>query len=269
MASLSAEDAPHPWPLDGCVHLWPVPRERGERERLIAFGAPLLSGAEEVRSQTFRSATGRRRFLLGRALIKKVLAGYLGVAPDCVEISLGRHGKPAVGAAADVGLAFNMSHSGTEMVLAVARADGLGVDLEEAGRADAALRIAARFFSREERFRLHRRKTASAMSHDALLLWTLKESIAKALGRTVWDGLSDYLLAISAGSVTSLAPLPGSGDRRRAWKLSVGRWRREHVLALALYWDREPAPRLSFRAGGAHTGASGKSCTYQPIAAGH
>ena len=238
------------WPAEGHICLWSAPRERGAREHMIADGAALLSTSEHAQLHAFASQARREIFVLGRTLMKTVLAGYLGADAGSIDVTLGANGKPAVEAAAAAGLAFNLSHSGTEVILAVARADGLGVDVERADRAGTALRIAGRFFNREERERLGGAEGGDGAGSDALLLWTLKESIGKAMGRTVWDGLSEHCLAIEAGNIVRLAPLP-DGGKTRTWRLSVGRWGRGHILALTLFWDEPCAPTLSYCVAGA------------------
>jgi 4'-phosphopantetheinyl transferase len=61
--------------------------------------------------------------------LRRVLALYLGEAPEAIELARGEHGKPRL-AAEPERLAFNLSHSGELALVAVSRGREVGVDVE-------------------------------------------------------------------------------------------------------------------------------------------
>ena len=126
-------------------------------------------------------------------------------------------------------LDFNLSHDGPEAVLAVARGSALGIDMTALDRAEAVLRISRRFFSDAERREIEGLREENALG--ALKLWALKESIVKAGGNTVWQGLSDVSLSIADGRIVWKSTPPGSVEAD--WNLALGYHRERYLLALA------------------------------------
>lgn len=87
-----------------------------------------LSGEETTRAAAFHFEAGRRRYAAAHAMTRGLLARYLGVAPGALEFAAGPAGKPVLAGAA---LHFNLSHSGPLALLAVARDQPVGVDIEQ------------------------------------------------------------------------------------------------------------------------------------------
>ena len=80
--------------------------------------------ADEV--QVWRAALETAPAVLA---LRRVLAPYLGEAPEEIELTEGEHGKPRL-AEDSPRLAFNLSHSGRLALVAVARDREVGVDVE-------------------------------------------------------------------------------------------------------------------------------------------
>ena len=189
----------------------------------------MLSPDEQMRRQSFRRPLSAHNFLLQRILLRQALAQYVGSEPHQLEFAAGPLGKPILMHPVSKGLCFSLSHVGALAVLAIARGHGLGVDVEAWTRADAAMRISAHFFSHAERAQLGR---SDAASYDALKLWALKESAVKAIGGTIWDGLSKTAFSIEAKEIRWLS-LPPTGDKDN-WAMMLGRVCSTHVISVAL-----------------------------------
>lgn len=156
-----------------------------------------LSAAEQERAGRLQGDTDRWRFTFARGLLRQVLAGYLAAAPGALEFTTGTGGKPALGGAhAQMGLAFNLSHSGDRLVIAIARDMQLGIDIEQIRPAFRARDIAGRFFSAEE-------KAALAALPEAQRLraffdgWTRKEAYVKARGAGLQLGLDTFSVSLA------------------------------------------------------------------------
>lgn len=138
----------------------------------------LLTIAERARMQRFVHDADARRFLVGRGHLRRVLGAQLGVAPAAVELVQGPHGKLAV----TPDLAFNVSHSGAVVLIAVGRGADLGVDVEQIvapGHATAA-RLDIVFSPRE--IAAHGALPAALRLASFFHVWTSKEAILKAAG---------------------------------------------------------------------------------------
>lgn len=226
---------------DGLVQLWLLPRDEDRLRHQCATGLRLLSDDERARVEASANAVVARRFLLGRVLMRRALAAHLGADPASLVIAVDPLGRPRLLEPAAPGLAFNLSHSGRDRVLALAQCERLGVDLEPIDRAAPMRRIAEAFYSVPERRQIARQ--GDHATARALQLWTVKEAVVKAMGWSVWAGLRGVRCAIDAGRMEWLVPPPEGGEA--AWSLALGRLRRDHWLAFALKWPVGPAPNLS------------------------
>ena len=227
----------------GDVHLWVPPAEPACIQRMCADGIALLSIEERQHLTSLENRQNADRFLLGRVLMRRVLARYLGEEPAALTLRHSANGKPELVDRPNTPLSFNLSHSAADVVLAVARESAIGVDIEDKGRAHAAHRIARRFFSGDEINGLE--ALGADAAQRALQLWSLKESIVKANGETVWDGLSKTTLAIDGRRIEWTASRNGNNA---TWHLAGGTFRGTYFLAVAVRsMDAKPNKTLAFR----------------------
>ncbi len=118
------------------------------------FQAEMLTLLNDEEYQTYcfyRFPEKKMEYLVGRYLLKTLLAYYLGKAPEDIVISRGEHGKPYL----SVGetdfpfeIKFNLSHSNGIVVCAFTLGEELGVDVEKVD--GDILEIAERYFSLNE-----------------------------------------------------------------------------------------------------------------------
>lgn len=112
-------DPPLVLALDRCE---PLPEPL--RQALLASLAP----AEHQRLGALRQLADRERFLRGRAALRLLLGAWLSLPPAAVPLEAGPHGKPHCPG----GPAFNVSHSGDLILLALHPSRPVGVDVEQA-----------------------------------------------------------------------------------------------------------------------------------------
>lgn len=182
-----------------------------------------------------QACAAHRRSAAGRWLVRRTLSAALGMTPLEIVLDAGEHGKPRCARAAAVGLSFSLSHSGDVVVLALGSADHLGLDIEEKRRAPQVRRSAGRFFADEERVLLDALPPDRA-ERQALVWWVLKEAVIKAIGQTVFDGLSDARVDLD-GHGPLLLTLPDAWESRFSWRLAVGPFGKRHLLAVAVADD--------------------------------
>lgn len=183
------------------VDLW---LERVDSPRDIETLAELLDSAEVARAERFRFRRDRVRFVARRAFLRRVLAGYTGVAPARVRYRVSHRGRPELESAC--GITFSASHADGLAGIAVARDRLVGLDLERIRPVADLLDLADRVCSPTEYAGLQ--AVAEPERDEAFLrLWTRKESYVKALG----TGLSMPLIEIDVGHGDGPARrLPGS-----------------------------------------------------------
>ena len=221
---------PIPKPIsENEICLWYLPRSAAEKERLYRDGTDLLAPDEIARYQSYRRPARAKQFLLGRILMRRSLAAHLAADAHELQFSYGPNGKPELQAAIADGLVFSLSHAQSASVMAIARAERIGVDIENTSRAWSVLGIARQFFSAEEQRRLQ--PDSAAAAERALILWGLKESVAKASGSTIWEGLSGVKLELGGERIRWLAP-PQGGES--TWFLICGNHHDDSSLALVV-----------------------------------
>ena len=222
---------PIPKPItENEIHLWFLPRAAAEKEKLCRGGAGLLASDELDRYRSYRHPTRAKQFQLGRILMRRSLAAHLAMNPGELQFSYGLNGKPELQAAIAGGLVFSLSHARSSSVMAIAYAERIGVDMEMLSRASPVLGIARQFFSAEEM--RHIESHSETAAEEALTLWCLKESIVKASGSTIWEGLAKVKQASHGEHIKWLsAPLIGAEP---TWCLMHGRHYGDYLLALAM-----------------------------------
>ena len=188
---------------DGEVHVWRarLDRAHGDVERLAA----LLSADERDRAARFKFERDRGRYVVGRGLLRTLLASYVGCSPASLEFEYGEFSKPRL---AGPGPAFNLSHSGPVALYAVCDQGELGIDVEVEDADYSREAIAERFFSPAE-VEVLRSLPRDQQPRAFLTCWTRKEAFIKARG----DGLS---LALDSFDVT-LDPSVAPAVLRTAW----------------------------------------------------
>jgi 4'-phosphopantetheinyl transferase len=185
LATLDDADRQVPALAENDIHLWQFGLDRPQQE--VRRGALSLSEDELARAARFRSPALTARFVIGRAVLREVLARYCGCAPAGLHFSYDAHGKPALDIA---DFHFNLSHSEDVALLGVARRP-IGVDVERVRPIPDALAIAGRFFSRAEVIWLAALPPA-AVEPAFVVLWTRKEALLKGVGRGLSQNLDSY-----------------------------------------------------------------------------
>jgi len=142
----------------------------------------LLHESERARALEIGTELRRGRFVSGRATLRRILARYVALGPADVRFDYGGYGKPRLAHPGDV--EFNLSHSGTRALLAVARGTVVGVDIEQIREDRRHEAILERFFSARERDEVLR-LPPERRAEGFYLAWVAREARAKALGRGV------------------------------------------------------------------------------------
>lgn len=192
------------WPLmtatpelaHGEAHVWAVPIQPDSP--LDAYLASLAADEWE-RAERFRLEGPRRQFVVGRAALKTLLAGYLGVRPAEIELTYGNTGKPELCDAAQSGwLRFNLAHSDNLALVAIVRDCDVGIDVERIRRVNHMEQIADRYLHESEASEL-RAMSPEARVASFVRCWTAKEAVLKAAGIGLSGSLKKFLVPLAEG----------------------------------------------------------------------
>ncbi len=211
---------------EGEVHLW-----HARLENLPVMEATLPAAAGDR----------VRQLRMGQKFVLRLLLGaYLEIPGRDVVTVTGENGKPVLAPPlARSGLAFNLSHAGNRLAIAVARDLPVGVDIELPGRDVRWPKLSARWFSRGEAEWLAGLKPDAA-KREFLRLWTVREAMIKAMGATI------------AGNISRVTPEPGNPGHilslPKAWPDAASWTLYEHDGKTGLHgWLAVPGPVGSIR----------------------
>ncbi len=243
----------------GQVHIWRVALDR--RAAHLQQFMHLLSADEQERAARLYLERDRRRFIVGRGVLRTILGRYLGIEPHQVQFSYKPHGKPYLTASpGQMALQFNAAHSHELALYAFAWGCQVGIDVEYVHLVPDAEEIAARFFSVRENAAL-RLLPEEQRQMGFFYCWTRKEAYIKAIG----DGLSYPLdrFDVSLGGEEGLQSLDIDGDPGESgrWSLQAFIPAPGYVAALAVeghdwqpvYWQY---PEVEILAPGLSLGGS-------------
>lgn len=202
-------------PGAGEVWLFGAHLEVGPR-RLAALRAS-FSPREEERFQSFASDGLRSRWGAARGILREVLGRALGRPPDQVRFGYGSHGKPHL---PDERLLFNISHSGSLAVIALATVEvGVDVELPRKRRSDA---IARRFYTPGEIERLFAEADADRRADAFFRLWTCKEAFLKVTGEGLSRSTRSYEIASDPPRLLWATGIADAAQRYSVHPLDVG-----------------------------------------------
>lgn len=165
-----------------CFDLWVI----NLTEITLTNFESVLSEHELGRIEKIRIPKQRIQRLKSRVLLRQILGEYLDENPSAITFDYNVNGKPNLAAHLASTLSFNVSHSGTSLVILVNNTHQVGVDIETLPDTILTMeQIGERFFSHKEL--IHVKALRKSLKKIALLrLWTIKEAILKAKGLGVF-----------------------------------------------------------------------------------
>lgn len=207
-----------PAPLqEGHLHIW--------QARLDADNArqyhQTLSPDEQTRADRFIFDKHKRRFTVGRGILRSLLGNYLSLSPDQINFNYTKHGKPYLPPDQNpIDLRFNLSHSGELALFAFTIGHDLGIDVEQI-RPDRSTRdIAERFFAPREvdaLFALPDEQHTEAFFR----CWTRKEAYIKAKGEGMAIPLDSFAVSLAPEAPAELLWVKDGPAESSRWNLTT------------------------------------------------
>jgi len=175
------------------VHLWRISIDDYSQE--ISEYEHLLSEDERAWAGRFHFEADRRRYLISHGVLRTILGSYLNREPKSIRFRTNEAGKPEIiGVPGEQPITFNLSHSGATVLVGVASARRIGVDIELLKSGIDVVGIAEKHFTREELDTL-RSKSDDDRYRSFYSLWTCKEAYLKAIGCGLSKGLKTFTLS--------------------------------------------------------------------------
>jgi len=163
------------------VHLWGI--ELDGSRRCLERCAGWLDDVERHRAARLVREDIRQRYILAHGGLRALLSRYLGVDPDVVAVDRGATGKPFLSRTlrGRSAITFNLSHAHDRALIAVSKAQEVGVDLEFV-RSDVEVSdLSRRFFTHSEHTAIMQ-EAEEGRATKFFRYWVAKEALLKAQG---------------------------------------------------------------------------------------
>lgn len=202
---------------DTSIQLWLFPLSLSPAEHDFVSG--LLSRDERERASRYASEALKRDFVIGRGLLRYLLAAYLNTGPAQIRFDCGTMGKPSVGFPRVWSqLQFNFSQSGGWAIVGMAVGDPIGVDIERVRAFDDYLDVARANFTDVE-FQWLNRQVSSERLAAFYSCWTRKEAVVKADGIGIGYGLDRFEIPFDASRDAGFAEVHDATGRLAGWRV--------------------------------------------------
>jgi 4'-phosphopantetheinyl transferase len=198
------------------IHLWCAPLTNSKQS--LDQITSILSPDEQDRASKFIYSDDRRKFMIGRYILRNILAFYTEKDPRDVEIHYTPLNKPFLPESYEQNIQFNLSHSEDLMAVAIARDVAVGIDIESTSYPQEELDLAREFLSPKEILKLD--KIPELQKKDAFLnAWTRKEAYLKAVGKGIDESLSEIEVTMEPGEPPRYISLYGDTQEASHWFL--------------------------------------------------
>lgn len=196
-----------------------------------------LSSSEHQKYSELPSQRARQ-YLLERGLLRKVLASKLDTSAGAMEIARTADGKPhlALVKSIDTKTFFNLSHCDTLFACAISSCGEIGVDIESSQRSNQFEKIAAHYFSEDEKHFLE--ENIELFDQRFTQLWTVKESIGKMRGTGINKTFLKNATQIRQGRIEPNRSWLAEAVVSRSFKSD------NHFLSFAVVGDSTPTYKV-------------------------
>lgn len=178
----------------------------------------VISPSEIARARRFVCPQARRRWINGRGMLRHCLARWRGADPREMPLTQSQHGKPILPG----GPAFNLSHSGSQLLIAISSVGRVGVDVEM-----------CRFFEGQDELL---REVCTPTEADAIVslpnglpvrartlaffrTWVRKEAFVKGIGTGVSMALRECDVSHESSAGNLLRRVRMASEANVAWQI--------------------------------------------------
>jgi 4'-phosphopantetheinyl transferase len=199
------------------VHVWRT--SLGQSASASARLQLILSSDELERARRFYFEPDFRRSVIGRGWLRLLLGRILDLPGESLRFEYDSSGKPRLIATQEQRLQFSVSHSGSLILIAIAKGRAVGADVEKI-RTDLDLDdVAARFFSIKENE--HLGSLIGLGKYEAFFTcWTRKEAYLKARGVGLSVPLDQFDVSFLPNEEARLLEVRHDPGEARRWRLA-------------------------------------------------
>lgn len=184
----------------------------------------ILHPEEKNKSTLFYHETDKYKFIIGKAMLRLLLGGYLNKDPETLNFTPGINMKPVLKLDHDITVHFNLSHAGDYILIAVSDSP-VGIDIERY-ETDLNINEIMEIAFSEKEIRYLNRQTSP--NKTFFKLWTRKEALLKATSKGLNDDIR-YVPCLNGKHAVSAALLNNS----QHWRVSNFAVDNQHTGSIA------------------------------------
>ena len=167
-------------------------------------------------------------------MLRRLLAGYLGLDMGLIQFQFGNHGKPRLGGnMVGKDLQFNLAQSADMALAGFCRGKDIGIDIEQIRPMPDLEQISSKFFSAHEQDQLgdlpEERKLEGFFT-----CWTCKEAFIKNLGEGLSYPLSEFDVDFNPKKPTRIANVRSNPQETPNWQLTCFPVENDYIGAMAV-----------------------------------
>ncbi len=221
------------------VYLWFSFVEDIQDEQLLAEYQNLLPREELDRLGRFRFDTHKKRYLVGRALIRTILSRCTGLDPKQIVLSREEYGRPyLLYSGRNPPPQFSLSYTDGLVGVALTIECRVGIDVENTSRELDCLEIAENYFSPAE-YRELKQLSESPLKRRFFELWTLKEAYVKAQGSGLYLPLDEVSFLLGEENTNPSKVISLMTDEGKQWQFGTCRPSEQHRAAFCVCQDTQ------------------------------
>ena len=163
------------------LHIWRT--KISENTKYLNDYWSLLTQYEQIQAKSFYFIKDRNRYIVTRAILRKLLKGYLGsVQSKNILFEQTKYGKPYLHHSMNItNIKFNLSHSNDCIVYVFSKNIDVGIDIEYINKDLIIDDIVEHCCSNQEQIELQKLFNDNKYAYF-YKLWVIKEALVKAMG---------------------------------------------------------------------------------------
>jgi 4'-phosphopantetheinyl transferase len=234
------EDTPFASLAPGCVHVWCVTGEDIDDPAVLRQGASDLTAPEVARAGRFAKQEDRRRFIIGRWMLRHLLGAYSLAVPRKITFAINQHGGLELAGLNRLRIHFNLSHTDGLVACAFTSGTEIGIDVERMQPSRVDMEIAYNYFS-VTAYRDILNASEDSRTERFFEYWVLMEACAKARGTGLVRPAVGCFVLEDAGR-SRIRFIPSQANDPIAWNFWLVEPAVEYRMAVAMAGERSGPP---------------------------
>jgi len=161
----------------GDIHIWGLILDLDDTK--LTDASSLLSDIEQARATRLLSDRHRQHYIAAHAGLRWILGRYVGNSPEKLTIQKTSAGKPFLQDSPSI--RFNLTHSHGRALVAIAKGQDVGIDLEQVRPEVDVVALAKRFLSDRDQAFIEA-GDCTGLHERFLKAWVAREAVFKAAG---------------------------------------------------------------------------------------